>query len=59
MSAISKDGIRGKPERGERRDRDADESAVVIADAADDTAEAAWRGRTIPHGSLSALHGGG
>ena len=37
----SKDEKGDKPERGERRRRDEDESAVGIADAADDTAEAA------------------
>ncbi len=37
----SKDEKGDKPERGERRRRDEDEGAVGIADAADDTAEAA------------------
>ena len=37
----SKDEKGDKPERGERRRRDEDESAVGVADAADDTAEAA------------------
>jgi small subunit ribosomal protein S6 len=37
----NKDEKGDKPERGERRRRDEDESAVGTADAADDTAEAA------------------
>ena len=37
----SKDEKGDKPERGERRRRDEDEGPVGIADAADDTAEAA------------------
>ena len=37
----SKDEKGDKPERGDRRRRDEDEGAVGIADAADDTAEAA------------------
>lgn len=37
----SKDEKGDKPERGERRRRDEDEGAVGVADAADDTAEAA------------------
>ena len=37
----SKDEKGDKPERGERRRRDEDEGVVGVADAADDTAEAA------------------